>query len=345
MTVPDLPATETPATDEKNEGTATRARRGRGPGLRRMLRSPEFGVGAALGALLVVFFVLEPVKFGTIANFTNLAADSSTLMILAVVTTFMLVSRNLDLSVGGIITFAEVSAAQSMSSSGGIRDALVGLAVAVVGGALWGVVNGELVTRLRIPPFVATLATLGMAHGAALVLSKGVDISTVPQELVLDVGVNEILGLPTLVWIAALVVGAGAWALGRSPFGRHVRAIGSDPIAAARAGIDVGGHTRRVFLIAGAAYGLVAWLNLARFSSTTVGGHYNDALDAITSVALGGTSLFGGVGSILGSAIGVFIPGVLRNGLIILHVQPFWQEIAIGLALAFAVGIDRRRRR
>lgn len=308
------------------------------------LAAPETGVGVALVVLVAVFAALEPTRFATWANMRNLLVDASTLTVVAMATTYVLVSRNLDLSIGGVVAFCEVVAAKVMRVDGGLGSSLTGLAAALAGGLVWGALNGLLVTRGRVPAFVATLASLGMAQGAALVLSGGVDVGTVPLGLVEAVGVGDVMGVPVLVLVAAAVVVVTAWSLRCTRFGRHTYAIGSDPVASERAGIDVGRHVRRVYLFAGAAYGLVAWLNLARFSASTIGGHANDALNAITAVALGGASLFGGVGSALGTLIGVFIPAVLRNGLVIVAVQPFWQQIAVGLALALAVAIDQRRR-
>lgn len=311
---------------------------------RRLTLAAEAGVGLALVVLVVVFAALEPTRFATLDNLRNVATDASVLIVLAMATTFVIVSRNLDLSIGGVIAFCEVVAAKLMTADGGAFSSLIGLAVALCAGLAWGLVNGALVTRTRIPPFVTTLATLSIAQGAAYVISDGIDIGSVPLTLVSRVGIGTLGPIPVLTVIAAVVVGASVFVLRRTRFGRYTYAVGSDPLAAARAGIDVGRHITKVYAIAGTAYGLAAFLNLARFSATNIGGHGADALNAITVVALGGVSLFGGIGSALGSVIGVFIPAVLRNGLVILAVQPYWQQIAVGVALLVAIGFDQRRR-
>lgn len=128
-------------------------------------------------------------------------------------------------------------------------------------------------------------------------------------------------------------------------FGRYTYAIGSDRSAAERAGINVRSHIAQTYMAAGAAYGLAAYMGVAEFSTTSVDGHANDALNAIAAVAIGGASLYGGVGTAIGSLIGVFIPAVLANGLVITRVQPFWQQIAVGFALLVAVYADQLRRR
>jgi ribose transport system permease protein len=128
-------------------------------------------------------------------------------------------------------------------------------------------------------------------------------------------------------------------------FGRHTYVIGSNAEAARRAGIDVDRHLMWLYAISGAAAGLAGMLSLTRFATTTIAGHGTDALQVITAVVLGGTSLFGGVGTVIGTVVGVFIPSVLNNGFVVMNVEPFWQEVAIGFILIAAVYIDQLKRR
>jgi ribose transport system permease protein len=313
----------------------------------RLLIVPEFGVGVGLAVLVLAFSVLEPSSFATLENLGNFVGDSSLLVILAMATTFVILTANLDLSIGSVVVFAEVVSVKAMIAAGGdgFSAAAVGLAVALGSGLAWGSVNGFLVARGQIPPFIVTLATLGMALGAAQLIADGNDIAQVPADLVIHVGVAKLAGVPVVALIAGVVFIAAAWTLRRTRFGRYTYAIGSDAVAAERAGIDVRRHLVKVYALAGVAYGLVAYLSLARFSTTSLGGHNGDALNAIAAVALGGTSLFGGVGTALGSLIGVFIPAVLQNGLVIASVQPYWQQIAVGVALLAALYADQVRRR
>lgn len=321
-------------------------RRAPGLRLRRWAAAPEVGVGAALVILFLLFSALEPTRFPTVDNTRNLAADASTLIVLAMATTFVVVSGSLDLSIGSVIVFCEVASVKVMGSIGGagLDVAAAGLAVAVLGGGAWGMLNGTLVTRLRIPAFVATLATLGIALGAGQVLSDGTDLATVPTDLVTDVGIGNIASIPVLFVLALAVVVGAAVTLRTTRFGRNCYAVGSDDQAAARAGVDVRRHLLRVHALAGSLYGLAAFLGVARFSTTNIGGHQTDALDAITAVALGGGSLFGGVGTALGSLIGVFIPSILDNGLVVVGVPSYWQQIGVGVALIGALYLDQLRR-
>lgn len=314
---------------------------------RRWWSSPTFSAALGLLALVVVFGVLAPGRFPTLGNAYTLLGDAGILLIVAMPTTFVLVLGQLDLSSGSVLALTEVIAVKTMVAIGGDGPAaiLLGLVAGVGVGVAWGFAQGVLIARAGIPSFVVTLAGFGAALGVAYLLTGGQDIASVPPALVYGVGVGSVIGLPVVFVIAAAFVVLAAWTLRGTRFGRHTFAVGSDAVASERAGIDVTRHTITVFTMAGGYYGIAGFLSLARFSTTTVSGHDQDALNAIASVALGGTSLFGGLGSAVGSALGVFIPTVLQNGLVIVSVQPYWQMIAVAVALLLAVYADRLRRR
>lgn len=302
---------------------------------------------AILILIVVGFTAYEPNAFPTVANFRNIATDASVLLILAVGETFVIITAGIDLSVGSVLLFGGVVSAKVMASIGGDSTGviLVGLVVALAGGLVWGLFNGLVITKLRVPPLIVTLGSLGMALGAALLLTGGVDVRSVPNNLVLTVGIGRVAGVPYLVLIAggvAIVFGLILWI---TRFGRWTYGIGSNAEAARRAGINVDAHLIKVYALAGVLAGLAGWLNLARFSTTTVGGHATDNLNAIAAVVIGGTSLFGGVGAIAGTVVGVFIPAVLSNGFNVIGVQPFWQDVAVGAVLILAVYLDQLRRR
>ena len=208
-----------------------------------------------------------------------------------------------------------------------------------------GVVNGALVAAARIPPLIVTLGTFGMALGFAQILTNGTDIRAVPEILVDAIGSGAIAGVPVLVVIAAAVALVGAIVLHLTRFGVHVFAVGSDKEAARRAGIQVGRKLVAIYVLSGTLAGLAAMMSTARFATTTIGGHAMDNLSTISAVVLGGTSLFGGIGSIAGTVVGVFIPIVLLNGFVILGIPPFWQTVATGAVLILAVWIDQLKRR
>ena len=301
-----------------------------------------------LAAMIVVFAVAEPDSFATVNNARNLATNAAILLVIAVGMTFVIITAGIDLSVGSVLVFSGVVSAKAMNGLGGNGwDVIaIGLLVALGCGLAWGVLNGLLITKARVPPLIVTLGTLGMALGLAQIITGGVDIREVPTRLVTSIGVGRVFDqIPWLVAIAAAVAMVfGIW-LALTRFGRHTYAIGSNDEAARRAGINVDRHLIKVYGLSGTLAGLAGFMSLARFATTTIGGHATDNLQAIAAVVLGGTSLFGGIGTVLGTVVGVFIPAVLENGFVITGVDPFWRDVAVGAVLILAVYLDQLRRR
>ncbi len=314
--------------------------------LRRILTGSPAYMSGVLLILIIVFSILRPTAFPSAANARNIIMDASTLLVMAVAMTYVMVAGGFDLSIGSILVFAGVCAAKVMGAmhTDNALTVLVGLAVALVAGAAWGVFNGLCITRLRVPALITTLGSLGAALGAAELLTNGNDVRDVPLTLI-EVGVGGFLGLSWIVWIAVAVTVVGALVLALTRFGRHTYVIGSNAEAARRAGIDVDRHLIKLYALSGLCAGLAGMLSLARFATTTISGHSTDVLAVITGVVLGGTSLFGGIGTVVGTVVGILIPAALNNGLIIVNVEPFWQQVAIGLILIAAVFIDQLKRR
>jgi ribose transport system permease protein len=318
------------------------------PFWQRLVAGSSTWIGLILVALILVFSVLEPDSFVDSANARNIATDAAVLLVLATGMTFVIITAGIDLSVGAILVFSGVVSARAMNGVGGDNWGviIVGLVVALAAGAGWGIVNGFLVAKAKIPPFVVTLGTLGAALGASLVITGGVDEREVPFKLITTIGTGRAFDqIPWLVVIAFAVAIVFGVILATTRFGRYTYAVGSNEEAARRAGIAVDRHLMKVYGLAGTLAGLAGFLSLARFSTTTIGGHDTDNLQAIAGVVIGGTSLFGGIGTMLGSVFGVFIPAVLQNGFVIVGVQPFWQQIAVGAVLIGAVYLDQLRRR
>jgi ribose transport system permease protein len=262
--------------------------------------------------------------------------------------TYVIITAGIDLSVGGVLVFSGVVAAKGMHAAGGDNWGviLLGLVVGMAGGLAWGLINGFLVAKAKIPAFVVTLGTLGASLGAALVITGGVDEREVPFKLITTIGTGRAFDqIPWLVLIAFAVAILFGIVLAATRFGRYTYAVGSNEEAARRAGVPVDRHLMKVYALAGTLAGLAGFLSLARFSTTTIGGHDTDNLQAIAAVVIGGTSLFGGIGTMLGTVFGVFIPAVLQNGFVIVGVNPFWQNIAVGAVLIGAVYLDQLRRR
>jgi ribose transport system permease protein len=301
-----------------------------------------------LVAMIVVFSALQFDSFATVDNVRNVCTDASVLLVLAVGMTYVIITSGIDLSVGSVLVFSGVIAARLMNAVGGNGwgTIVIGIAGALVAGLAWGLLNGTLITKLRVPPLIVTLGSFGMAQGAALLITGGTDERTVPTKLVDTIGTGRLFNqVPYIVIIAVAVAVIFGVILRLTRFGRYTYAVGSNAEAPRRAGIAVDRHLIKVYALAGTLAGLAGFLSLARFSTTTLGGHSTDNLNAIAAVVLGGTSLFGGIGTIGGTVVGVFIPAVLQNGFVITGVQPFWQQVAVGAVLIVAVYLDQLRRR
>ncbi|WP_026416660.1 ABC transporter permease [Actinomadura oligospora] len=330
-------------------GGPVTAREGRVRGravLERVAGSQVVWIALVLAVMLVVFGVLRPHSFATSFNLLNLVSDAAILLLLAVGMTFVIVTSGIDLSVGGVLVFSGVTAAKAMSAVGAESGTALWLGplVAVATGLAWGLLNGSVVAYGRIPALIVTLGTLGMSLGGALLITGGVDLRA-SGRLNLGLGLDKDLGVPDIVWISAAVTVALAVLLAQCRFGRHTYAIGSDTEAARRAGVRVERQLVKVYGLAGLLAGLAGYLSLAKYGITGVSAHSTDNLQAIAAVVIGGTSLFGGAGTVLGTVIGVFIPAVLQNGFQILGVKPFWQQVVVGAVLIVAVYLDQWRRR
>jgi ribose transport system permease protein len=320
--------------------------------VQRLAGVSTFWIALVLVVLCVLFSVLRPDAFPTLFTLQTLLIEASVLLVLAVGMTFVIITAGIDLSVGSVLVFSGVVAATLMealsggdASDAGVGVVLLGLLGALAGGGAWGLVNGLLVARARIPPLIVTLGSFGAALGAAQLITDGVDVRTVPRVLRDGLGFGQTAQVPHMVALAAVVTLAGAWLLHTTRFGRRTFAVGSNAEAARRAGIPVRGHLVRVYTGVGLLSGLAGFMSLAYFGTTTISGHSTDNLNAIAAVVLGGTSLFGGVGTVFGTVIGVFIPAVLTKGFVIVGVQQFWQPVAISAVLVAAVWFDQVRRR
>ena len=340
MTAPVLPPDED-VVDEAVEPDAHQ------PLWKRALGGSSVSIALILIGLIFVFSALSFEEFFSVSNARNIATDAAVLLVLATGLTYVIITAGIDLSVGAVLVFAGVISAKVMNSMGGNNWGviLVGLAVALAAGAAWGLLNGFLVTKANIPSFIVTLGTLGMALGSALLITGGVDEREVPFKLIETIGSGRLFGeLPYLVLIAAVVALIFGIILAQTRFGRYTYAAGSNLEGARRAGVNVDLHLIKVYMLCSTLAGLAGFLALARFGTTSIGGHSTDNLDAIAAIVIGGTSLFGGVGTIIGTVVGVFIPAVLRNGFVIVGVQPFWQQVAVGAVLIVAVYLDQLRR-
>jgi ribose transport system permease protein len=319
----------------------TAAGQGLGRFVARLKRS-----GSASGALMMLLalgtvFALVSENFASTDNFINIGKQSTILLLLALPMTLIILSEGLDLSMGAVLTLANVVLATIAVKTGGVGLALL---AAVGVGLVAGLLNGTLVARLGIPPFVATLGTLGIAQGLALVVTDGQSVVGIPPALE-AFNSGRVLGLPAPIWIAIAAYALMHGLLYHTRFGACVFALGGNREALTLAGVRTNLYLIAVYVLAGLFVGVAALLLTARISS----GHPTAALgmefDAIAAVAVGGTSFEKGKGWLLGTVIGVLAVGVLRNGLNLLGVTSAVQVSAIGLLVIVALAIDAFRGR
>jgi ribose transport system permease protein len=320
---------------------------------KRLAGANTLWIALVLLVLIAVFGAINPQGVLNLVNLQYLLIETSVLLVLSVGMTFVIVTSGIDLSVGTVLVFSGVTSALTMnamsggdSTNAGWGVVAVGGVVAVASGAAWGLLNGWLIAKAKIPPLIVTLGSFGAALGAAELLSGGSDVRSVPDALAKSLGSGTSFGgIPNMVLLAAVVTAAGAWLLATTRFGRYTYAVGSNEVAAQRTGVNVTRHLVLVYVLTGGLAGLAGFMSLAYFTTTTLTSHSTDNLNAIAAVVLGGTSVFGGVGSVVGTVIGVFIPAVLNKGLVIIKVSQFWQPIAVAIVLVAAVWFDQTRRR
>ncbi|MHC4954962.1 MAG: ABC transporter permease [Planctomycetota bacterium] len=294
----------------------------------------EYAIFAALAGLFVFLSISKSGVFLTEANLTNILRQNSHTVILATGMTLVILTAGIDLSVGAIVALAGVLCADVLTKGHGIA---AGLGAGVALGALAGLVSGLFVTRVKIPPFVATLAMMLVVRGAAF---KYTDARTIAIPESVLAGFSRLSNGITPVLIMAGVIVAAWLVLTRTAFGRHVYAVGGNPEAARLAGVRV----KRVLLMVYVACGLLAGL-AGVIVASRIGSGYPRAgelyeLDAIAATVVGGTSLFGGRGSIWGTLAGAFFIGILNNGLNLHQVGQYDQMILKGVVLLGATSLD-----
>ncbi len=316
---------------------------------RRAVNINEFWTFAILLVLVAFFSIAAPGKFFTTYDITQIAVNAAIYLVLGVGMTYVIITAGIDLSIGSILVLAAVAAAEYNIHHGGANASWFTVAVcvviALVVGVAWGALQGALVATGKVPALIVTLGGFGAALGLAEIATGGQDpAGAVSNHLQNSLGYGKVLGVPWLVVLAAVVTLVFGLILGGTRFGTYTYAIGSNPAAARRAGIQVGRHLIKVYALMGLMAGLGAVMWMSSYGTTSIAGHSTDNLKVITAVVIGGTSLFGGRGSVLGTVIGVFIPAVLATGLIIIGVQQYWQDVAVGAVLVAAVYLDQLRR-
>jgi len=325
--------------------------------------------------LLIIFFSITGQGFLNIFNFQTIGADMSLVLIMALGQTFVILSGGIDLSVGFVMGMASVASALVMSRIGGGAPlfvvVLAGLAVGLGVGLIPGLVNGLVIARLRVPPFIVTLGMYGIARGAGFILSGGQPVSIqtngigqigngyllyllpdgrvsffhLPSNLqgVRPSQIIQLLPFPLIFLVVVALI--CAWLLWQTRFGRHTYAVGGSEEASRRAGVPVVRHTILIYVLSAFMASLAGVVYTLRFSNGAADVGDPLLLTSIAAVIIGGASLLGGEGTIIGTVIGALIIAIIQNGLIFLGINPFWQFIAVGVVIILAVLVDQTKKR
>lgn len=301
----------------------------------------------ALMIMAVAMSILSD-NFATSDNLFNVARQISVNLCISIGMTMVILTGGIDLSVGSILAFSGAIAAGLIKSGIEVEGAnlfigftLFGvLIIALLAGGILGWFNGFMITKFKVPPFVATLAMLTIARGLTMLYTRGFPITQLGDNFNF-MGTGWFAGVPMPVWISILVILLSVFFMNKTRTGRHIYAIGGNERAALLSGVKVNRVKVIVYIIAGLLSGVAGLLVTARLDSAQPNAGLGYELDSIAAVVIGGTSLSGGKGSILGTVIGASIIGVLNNGLVLLDVSPFWQQVIKGLVILIAVIIDR----
>jgi ribose transport system permease protein len=306
-----------------------------------------------LAILLVVFELWSELLYHrtflfTAFNIQSIAVFTVTPLLLGLGQTFVVISGGIDLSVGFTMGLSAVVVAHivnaTSASVGPVGSLVVGVLAGFAVAFVPGIINGLLISKLRIPPFIGTLGMYGVARGAAYLLARGTTVPVANRPL--DFIGNGVIGpLPIVVLIAFVIVAIMHYLLSGSRFGQHTYAIGGNVQAALRAGIDVPRNTLALYVLSAITAACAGILYTARFSAGAPQAGEPILLDSIAAVVIGGASLFGGSGTIVGTVIGALIIAVIQYGLVFVNVEPFWQFIAVGVVIIISVLIDQLQKR
>ncbi|MCB1972134.1 MAG: ABC transporter permease, partial [Geminicoccaceae bacterium] len=280
-------------------------------------------------------------------NLQSIALFAAFPLLLGLGQTFVIIAGGIDLSVGFVMGFTAVIMARVMQALTPVDPALAlfaGIVAAFLIAMVPGWINGTLISRLRVPPFIGTLGMFGVARGIGFLAAGG---TTVPvnNSWLFAMGNAKLFEIPLPVVITIVILLAMHWTLSQSKFGQYTYALGGNRTAAVRSGINVRRHTLYLYMISAGCAGIAGMIYTARFSAGAAQAGEPILLDSIAAVVIGGASLFGGSGTIIGTLIGALIIAIIQFGLVFINVEPFWQFVAVGIVIIVSVLIDQSRER
>jgi len=308
--------------------------------LKPIVKSASFNIFIILFVMCAIMYIISP-PFRSIDNILSVARAFSYIAIMAIGQCMVIITAGVDLSIGSTFGLAGVITALCMSvyNMPVLPSILVGLLV----GALIGLINGILIIKPKLPPFIATLGTLSMARGLAYIITKGYPITNVPKSF-LFLGQGYILSIPVPVWCMFILAIIFSIFLNKTVIGRRIYALGGNETATRISGINTDKIKLLVYTLCGILAGFAGIITASKLGlgQPTAGSGYE--LDAVAAVIIGGASLSGGQGTIAGTILGAAIMGVLRNALVLLSVNAYWQQFIIGFVILFAVTADQLRK-
>lgn len=309
--------------------------------MQRLLKNREILL-ALIIIVMIAGFSTRASNFATPGNLATIFNDTSILIILALGQMTVILTKSIDLSVAANLAFTGMAVAMLDAAYPGLPLALL-IVLAIAIGAALGAINGFLVWLLQIPPIVVTLGTLTIYRGMAFVLSGGswVNAHQMTPDF-LDLPRIAVLGLPILSWVAIAIVFLIWFVLSRTPFGRSTYAAGGNPTAAVYAGIDVGRARFLAFVLSGALAGLAGYLWVSRYAVAYVDIAAGFELDSVAANVIGGVSIAGGIGSVIGTVLGALFLGVIKNALPVIGISPFAQMAISGVVIVLAVVFNAR---
>jgi ribose transport system permease protein len=301
----------------------------------------------ALFILCLLLSILSN-KFFTVDNGWNVMRQISVNICISVGMTLVVLTGGIDLSVGSVLAFCGAITAGLLRNGIALQSTNLFIGFTLLGamlggmliGTLMGSFNGYTITKFKVPPFVATLAMLTIGRGLTMLYTNGFPISSLGSSFAY-IGTGWFLGIPVPVWISGIIVAIAVIITNKTTLGRYIYAIGGNVNAARLSGINIKRVTIIVYSIAGALAAVGGIIVTSRLDSAQPNAGISYELDSIAAVVIGGTSLSGGKGTIMGTVLGAIIIGVLNNGLVLLNVSPFWQQVVKGGVILLAVIIDR----
>lgn len=291
---------------------------------------------------VIIFFSVLSDKFLKTKNILNICRQVSMIGICSVGMTMVLLTGGIDISIGSLIALAGVVGAKLMAEAG--WPVYLAMLIGVIVSVVCGLVSGIMVARFDVPALIATLAMQTIARGIAFILTAGIPVYGLP-ETVKALGQGYFLGIPIPVYIMVLVFFIGWWMLEQTTFGRHVYALGGNEEVARLSGINVFKRKVQIYALSGLFAGISGVIMLSRINSGQPNTSEGFEMDVITAAVLGGVSVAGGQGKIINVIAGVFIMGMLSNGMTLLNLDEYWQWVVKGLVLLFAVAFDNLQRK